>query len=218
MWTLVGWTARLLFNQLNRSCFITADFNSYHMVSSFKGQLVKPRLNDQNELQVQWLTMSILFLLKILFHFSLYNKKIICIESSIWSEYLSNHYIPQHTCWCFYCCPKERGVGEDKRNENWGGSFGRESRGITEMPSQIICPCSTFRHKCLFWNILKLIFKIKIKMSKCWIILPDNTDLWGLCSLTVSLRGLSGRFCLFVCFVLFFFSLQERRMQSMKVK
>ena len=50
-----------VFNHCDRSCFITADLNSYGIASLFKGELVKSRINDQNELKVLRLIMSILF-------------------------------------------------------------------------------------------------------------------------------------------------------------
>lgn len=39
-------------NHRDRSCFITADRNSYGVALLFKGELVKSRINDQNELKV----------------------------------------------------------------------------------------------------------------------------------------------------------------------
>lgn len=49
----MGWNAKLVFfHHHERSCFITADLNSYCRALSFKGELVKPRINDKNELKV----------------------------------------------------------------------------------------------------------------------------------------------------------------------
>lgn len=48
-------------NHCDRSRFITADLNSYGVALLFKGELVKPRINDQNERKVLRLIMSILF-------------------------------------------------------------------------------------------------------------------------------------------------------------